>query len=255
MTIKKTKVMIHGISGRMGKEIESIFLTNSPRDLELIGGSSSETSKSELENLIKSSDLIIDFSAPSASIKLFDLLKDNNITGKKILLCTTGLNDSDLSHIRKITTDLSLSTLRAANTSLGVLVLYKTAVNLASSLFTHGFDIELIETHHNQKMDAPSGTAKFLAEGMSDATGCKTQYSHPQTEKRDSSVIGMHAVRGGGVYGEHEIRFISDVEEISISHRALSRSLFAKGSIILSGLLKKKTAGFYEYGDLELNDL
>jgi 4-hydroxy-tetrahydrodipicolinate reductase len=251
----KSNVMIHGISGRMGVEIKSIFEHDCPKSFELIGGSSSQTSDDELLSLLSDTEVIIDFSQPEASKKLFRQIKEHGIKDKKVLLCTTGLSTDDLKYIKDITKSQSLTTLRAANTSLGVLALYKSATKLASSLFGHGFDIEIVETHHKRKKDAPSGTAKFLGEGIAEATGAQTVIGHPENDQRAENSIGMHAVRGGGVYGEHEIRFISEFEELTISHRALSRSLFARGSIILAGFIRKKTSGFYEYGDLELSDL
>jgi len=251
----KIKVMINGISGRMGTEVESMLKNGASNNMELIGGVSLESSREELINLLSKSDLVIDFSSPEGSISLANAIKTNNLTNKKILLCTTGFSDLQISDLKSITKSQKCTMLQAPNTSLGILALYKSACGLASSLFDHGFDIEIVETHHSKKIDAPSGTALFLGDGICNATGATQVLGHPINKKRESNTIGMHAIRGGGVYGEHEIRFLSDHEEITISHRALSRSLFARGAIVLSALLAKQTTGFLEYGDLNLSDL
>lgn len=250
-----TKVFIYGLSGRMGQEINKIFDDQAPKNLKLIGGSTSKTSESELINRLAESDVVIDFSTTTATLKLFELIKSQNIRNKKVLLCTTGLSEKDLDFIREITASQQLATLRAANTSVGVLMLYKTAMKAAQFLFNYGFDIELVETHHKHKQDAPSGTAKLIADALAEQTKAQLADMHPRSEKRQENVIGVHAVRGGGVYGEHEVRFISEFEEFTISHRALSRTLFAKGAIVLANVIAKKPANFYEYGDLEMEDL
>lgn len=258
MQHKKTPfihTVIHGSSGRMGAEVASMITKTSFNDFTYLGGIDQSTDKDNYLALLRGAQLFIDFSTPEASLALFENLQKHSIEDKKILLCTTGFSSSQLSQIEDISKKHKLSVMQAPNTSLGVLSLYKVALELASTLVKHDFDIEIVESHHKRKKDAPSGTAKFLADGISKVTNFEQVSAHPRTEPRNPTTVGVHAVRGGGIFGEHEIRFISDVEEVTIMHRALSRSLFAKGALIIARALSKKAPGFYQYGDLELGEL
>lgn len=239
----------------MGQGVKKLLDTKNVQGLDLIGGLDANNSEQEVTDLVKKADLIIDFSQPIASLNLFNIISRNNLASKKVLLCTTGFTEAELTIIRNISVQNNITTLKAANTSLGILILHKLALRAAETLFEQDFNIEIIETHHKHKKDAPSGTAKLLADSLAQQLGISTVDQHPRADIREENVIGVHAVRGGGVFGEHEIRFISEDEEICLSHRALSRTLFAKGALVLARVLNKKSPGFYDYDEINLEDI
>jgi Dihydrodipicolinate reductase len=140
-------------------------------------------------------------------------------------------------------------------TSLGVLVLKHRSLSLTRILRPHGFDIEICETHHKDKKEAPSGTALMLAKALQTTDQSLSLQGEKRQEKRKSNEIGIHALRGGGVFGEHEINFLGELETLSISHKALDRSLFAKGALVLARWLTNKEPGFYELDELKLEEL
>lgn len=238
---------IHGVSGKMGRELES--LAKSKPDLSFHGGSSIETSDDEMLKGLTESQLVIDFSSPAGNASLIAKLK--NLQNKSVLICTTGLSEGALQDIKSLGKHHRIMV--AANTSLGVLVFSKILGEFGQLLFHSDFDIELLETHHRHKIDAPSGTLKFLRHALdpeNTLTDC-----HEYTGQRKKKEIGIHSIRGGGVAGEHTARFISESEEISITHRAFQRSLFATGALVLLKLLDQKSLGFYEYGSISTEEL
>lgn len=247
-------VALYGASGKMGKRIQ-LEIEKQQNGPSISGLIDAETTKTERIDILQKSDVVIDFSAAVATEAFFQLIDEEKIKNKKILVCTTGHSGDQLSFIQRVTKENNLSTLLAPNTSVGILILYKTAMNIASATLGFGFDIEITESHHRNKIDHPSGTAKFLASGIENVTGYQTQDGHPSGQKRNEKIIGMHAIRGGGVFGEHHIDFLSEDEQITLTHRAFSRTLFAKGSLILARILSSKTPGFYNYKDLSLSDL
>lgn len=202
--------------------------------------------------LLGKAELFIDFSLPEASMALADLLAAPDAPANKaVLVATTGLSPEQLDRWQQLGSQHRV--LIAPNTSLGVAASYQMAKQLAASLGRDSFDVEIVETHHRYKQDAPSGTALFLAEAVC-ADG-ERQVVTERTAARQTGEVGVAAVRGGSVFGEHEIRFLSDHEEVTISHRAFDRGLFAKGSLALGRWVLGQTPGFYHLRDIPLSEL
>ena len=168
-----------------------------------------------------------------------------------VVLCTTGLSDEQLEKVQK--TAEKVPVLKSANMSLGVNLLLKLLKDAAKVLGNAGYDIELVERHHNQKVDAPSGTALALADSINEALGGAYHYVYDRSQvrqKRDSREIGISAVRGGTIVGEHEVIFAGTDEVIEFKHTAYSRNVFAKGAVEAAKFLKGKTPGMYDMGDV-----
>lgn len=196
-------------------------------------------------------DVIIDFSHPSC---LSGLLEYAVTTGTPVVLSTTGYSDAQLAEIRNAAAQTALFS--SFNMSIGIQLLIALAKKAASVLGTQ-FDIEIIEKHHNQKIDAPSGTAIMLANAICEEfdEGKTLVYDrHSVRKKRDISEIGMHSVRGGTIVGEHEILFAGPDETISLTHTASSKRVFAEGSVNAAVFLAGKPAGMYNMTDL-LNEV
>lgn len=234
------KVNINGLGGKMGKEISCLIEKN--EDYLLI------------QNKYDEFDIILDFSSPEGNRILLEFLESKNIVEKSILIGTTGIEKDQLALWEKISLENSLNVLVAPNTSLGILMAVRAAMQLVGVLEQEDFDVEIVETHHRHKLDAPSGTALFLANNVAKASK-NLQVCTSRSAIREKHQLGVHAVRGGGVFGEHEIRFISSSEEISISHRAFSRELFGKGALVLGKWLNKQNPGFYNLFDIKLEDM
>lgn len=265
MENKRIKTWIHGTTGRMGKEIIEL-VSNAEGALEIIGGSGLsfvakytdgkmlEKPKDDLINLQSNADLFIDFTSSEGNKDLLGNFKANPaLANKSLLIASTGLSKEQISQWKSLTKERELSILMAPNTSLGVYLTLMSALNIASILRGKDFDIEIIETHHRNKIDSPSGTAKFLGTEIAKKEGLTPVYN--RTGKRQQDELGVVAMRGGSVFGEHEIKFLGDSEEISITHKALSRSLFAKGAIALGSWVYRKNPGFYGLLDIKLEEM
>jgi 4-hydroxy-tetrahydrodipicolinate reductase len=266
MSESKPAIWIHGASGRMGQEIQKA-LAERGRPFRLIGGSGYKfegadfqpdedvTASALAEALDKYAvELIVDFSAPEANVLLLDAMRTSHRRGMAVLLGTTGLTPEQLTRWRDVASAGAHRILVAPNTSIGILLLAKAALLAAGVAAGLAFDVEIVETHHRAKKDAPSGTAKFLAETIAGGVDDLA----PQYDRRGArraGEIGVHAVRGGGVYGEHEVRIIGDSEEICLSHRAFSRSLFAAGALTLGTWLLTRNPGYYNLLDIDVKDL
>ncbi|MEI8024775.1 MAG: 4-hydroxy-tetrahydrodipicolinate reductase [Pseudomonadota bacterium] len=238
----KHSLWIHGLSGKMGHELQTAV--SSSDDFVLEGGSALDITQESTRDGIQKSAVIVDFSSPKGTEAL--LAYSELFVGKTILFCTTGLDSSTLEKIKKLGANNNV--MLAPNTSIGVFLFGKILSAYGQILFQNNFDIEIVETHHRHKIDSPSGTAKFLRAAVDpdQSLSPRSDYNGVRN-KRD---IGMHAIRGGGVAGEHSVRFLSDSEELEITHRAFQRSLFATGALALVRILLKKSHGFYDYGDI-----
>jgi 4-hydroxy-tetrahydrodipicolinate reductase len=241
------KIWVHGISGRMGSKVSQYLAKAS--DFELVGGSDQHTTQAALTEGLDSSEGVIDFSSADGSAALLESFRQQRLISRVVLVASTGLSKDTLAGWRDYTQKHNLTTMVAPNTSFGILMLYHTLVDVASRLIEADFDVEVVETHHRHKVDAPSGTAIFLAEAIERSSAKMQQLFPRSTGARKSQEIGMHAIRGGGVFGEHEVRFISEEEEFYIGHRALSRDLFAKGAVNLFRWLQAREPGYYTYDD------
>ena len=193
-------------------------------------------------------DVIIDFSTAAVVGKIIDYCE---IHKKPVVICTTGLSDEILGRIEELSKTCAV--LRSANMSIGVNVMMKLLKQAVVRLAPEGFDIEIVEKHHNQKLDAPSGTALSLAEAMNEEMNGAYEYVYDRSgvrKKRDGKEMGISAVRGGNIVGEHDVIFAGTDEVITISHTAYSKKIFAKGAIAGARYLCGKAPGMYDMSDV-----
>ena len=192
--------------------------------------------------------MIVDFTSAAAIDVLLDYCE---IHGMPLVLCSTGLSDLQIQKVEQCAKKTAI--LRSANMSLGVNLLLKLVKDGARALGEAGFDIEIVEKHHNRKLDAPSGTALSLADSINEAMGGRYHYQYDRStrhEKRDKNEIGISAVRGGSIVGEHEVIFAGQEEVVTISHTAYSRAIFGKGAIEAAKFLAGRPAGLYTMADV-----
>jgi 4-hydroxy-tetrahydrodipicolinate reductase len=193
-------------------------------------------------------DVIIDFSSP---VHLEEMLNFAMSRGVGIILCTTGFTKEQLALIDEATKVIPI--LRSANMSMGINLILKLVQEAAVILAEAGFDIEIVEKHHNKKVDAPSGTALALADAMNEVLNNEYEYKYDRSGERvmrSTKEIGISAVRGGTIVGEHEIIFAGTDEVIEIKHTAYSKAIFAKGAVQAAKYLPGKAAGMYMMSDL-----
>ena len=243
------RVIISGYSGSMGKVLTKC--ANEDSELEIVCGSSKDDldvpfktyhKMSEVEEL---ADVIIDFSHHST---IEDTLSYAIKNKTPLVIATTGFNDEELTKIKKASNIIPI--FHSSNMSLGVNVLVKLVKEAAKSL--NGFDIEIIEKHHNKKLDAPSGTAVMIANGVKEVLP-DSEYiygRHGRSDKRSSNEIGIHAIRGGTIVGEHTTIFAGHDEVVEIKHSAQSKDIFAKGAIAAAKFLVKQEAGYYNMNNM-----
>ncbi len=199
------------------------------------------------KDIASNADAIIDFSNPAALAGLLEFAVENSIPA---VICTTGLNDAQLNLIKNAATKIPV--FFSANMSLGVNLVCELAKK-AAKVLGDSFDIEIVEMHHNQKIDAPSGTALMIADSIKDELDDDIRYEydrHSKREKRTKKEIGIHAVRGGTITGEHEVIFAGHDEIIKISHSARSKELFATGAVNAAKFIIGKPAGLYNMTDM-----
>lgn len=262
----KIGVWINGSSGRMGLEIQETLLKQQNK-FRIVGGSS-RTFEGELfhqgkkvtpqllgQSLCKDEvRLVLDFSNPEGNEVLLEAIAGQDVTNTAIVVGTTGIGADVLLRWKSLAEAQKLSILIAPNTSIGILLTAQAALRAAKVLSALNFDIEIVETHHRAKVDAPSGTANFLARSIVDEVD-GLQLARNRQGAREAGEVGVHSVRGGSIFGEHEIRMIGDHEEFTISHRALSRTLFAMGAVTLGGWITQQKPGFYSLNDVKLENL
>lgn len=240
-------ILLGGALGRMGREITRLCEKQDSKivcgvDLSYAGQQTDYPIVKGFELVTAKADVAIDFSRPDG---LSDLLSLCIREKMPLVLCTTGFSEAELSSIEQAAKSIAI--LRSANMSLGIHVL-RSLVKQASKALSDQFDVEIIERHHNQKVDSPSGTALMLYESVKDGRGedAPAVYGrYGRSAKRQLGEIGIHAVRGGTVTGEHEVCFYGDSEELILTHRAESRALFAQGAMAAAKFLCGKPAGMY----------
>ncbi|MBR6071553.1 MAG: 4-hydroxy-tetrahydrodipicolinate reductase [Acholeplasmatales bacterium] len=202
-----------------------------------------ECENKNFDNVKDKLDVIIDFSSP----KNLDMIYDYCMKTKTpVVFATTGYSDSELAKIDELSK--SVPVLRSANFSLGVILLNK-LVKMATPIL-EGYDIEVIEAHHNKKVDAPSGTAKMLVKTITDETGYSVKPGRDGYSPRSKTEVGVHAVRGGTIVGEHEVMYCGTDEVITLKHSAHSKKIFATGAIKAARWLVNKPKGFYDMDDV-----
>ena len=244
---------MHGCNGRMGRVITDLVSQESEATIvagvDKFGNSTGEFPVFDsIEKCDVPADVIIDFSNASAVDSVLDYAVEKKIP---VVLCTTGLSDDQLAKVKE--TSSKVAVLKSANMSVGVNVLMKVLRDAAPTLAAAGFDIEIVEKHHNQKLDAPSGTAIALADSINDSLNNEYEYVYDRStrrEKRPEKEIGISAVRGGTIVGDHDVIFAGLDEVVTLSHRAYSRSIFAKGAIEAAKFLAGKPAGMYDMSNV-----
>lgn len=248
------RAIMHGCNGHMGQTITSI-VKDDP-DIEIVAGidpydgiKNDYPVFASLKECDVDADVIIDFASAKATDALLDYCEEK---GMAVVLCTTGLSEEQVKRAKEVTTKKA-AVLKSANMSLGINVLMKLLKEAAATFDPAGFDIEIVEKHHNQKVDAPSGTALALADSINEEMGGKFEYVFDRSDrrqKRDRKELGISAVRGGNIPGDHDVIFAGGDEVITFSHRAYSKAVFAKGAIQAAKFLKGKAAGLYDMSDV-----
>ncbi len=248
-----TRIIMHGCNGKMGQVISDIVKEDAEAEI-VAGIDAYGESKNEyplyrtIDQCDMEADVIIDFSNADAVDMLLEYGEKKNIP---IVLCTTGLSEEQLTKVQEVSTKTAI--LKSANMSLGINTLMNLLQKAAKVLATAGFDIEIVEKHHNQKLDAPSGTALALADVMNEAMENTFDYKYDRSQerkKREKNEIGISAVRGGTIVGEHEIIFAGCDEVIEFKHTAYSRAIFGKGAVEAAKFLKDKDTGMYDMKDV-----
>ena len=193
-------------------------------------------------------DVVVDFASARAVDGLLDYCESH---GVPLVLCTTGLSEEQILRVGAAAEKTAI--LRSANMSLGVNLLMKLVQDAVRVLAGTGFDIEIVEKHHRRKKDAPSGTALALADSINTAMEDKYRYTYDRSDRsapRDPGEIGISAVRGGTIVGEHDVIFAGTDEVITFSHTAYSRAIFAKGALSAAKFLAGKGPGLYDMADV-----
>ena len=248
-----TNILMHGCNGKMGQVITGIVAENS--ETTMVAGIDPYTGVdndypvfTDGESCDVTSDVIIDFSNATAVEGIIDYAVK---TKTPAVICTTGLSPEQIDYLHKASEEVAI--LFSANMSLGVNLLISLAQKATAILTDANFDIEIVEKHHNQKVDAPSGTALAIADGINEVLDNSYAYQYDRSKdrvKRPKKEIGLHAVRGGTIVGEHDIIFAGDDEIIELNHKAMSKKIFAVGAVNAAKFLKGKPAGLYTMADL-----
>ena len=247
------KIIMHGCNGHMGQVISGIV--EKDPDAEIVAGidiadqgKNSYPVFTDIDACQVEADAIIDFSSAKATDKLLEYSAARQIP---VVLCSTGLSQEQLAKVEE--TSRKVAVLKSANMSLGINTLLKLVQDAAKVLAAAGFDMEIVEKHHRLKLDAPSGTSLALADSINEAMDNQYHYVYDRSqkrEKRDDKEIGISAVRGGTIVGEHEIIFAGQDEVIEFKHTAYSKSVFAKGAVEAAKFLAGKPAGMYDMADV-----
>lgn len=240
---------MHGCNGKMGQMISGL-LASDP-EAQLVAGIAARDDGhnpypvfTNIEECDVEADCLIDFSVAAAVDKMLDYCVEKKLP---CVLCTTGLSEEQLAKVRE--TSEKIAVLKSANMSLGINLLLKMLKEATAVLASAGFDIEIVEKHHNLKLDAPSGTALALADSMNEELGNSYEYVFDRSgrrEKRPQKEIGISAVRGGTIVGDHDVIFAGADEVITFSHTAYSKAVFGKGAIQAAKFLKGQPAGMYD---------
>lgn len=240
------KVILHGCNGKMGHMITE--MCSQDEEIRIVAGVDALHSGAgaypvyrDIYSCNIAADVVIDFSTASAVDTLLDYCTERKLP---CVLCTTGLSQEQLAHVKEASKKTAI--LRSANMTLGINLLMKVLKEAAAVLAPAGFDIEIVEKHHNQKVDSPSGTALLLADALAP---CDKQVID-RNGKRNHGELGITSVRGGGVVGEHEIGFYGEHEIVTISHSARSRELFAAGAFKAADFLLTAKPALYDMDDV-----
>lgn len=249
-----TRIIMHGCNGKMGQTITNIVKEDADAQIvagiDLFDGIQNEYPVfKSLADCDVEADVVIDFTAAPAVDALLDWCEAK---GMPVVLCSTGLTEEQ---VKRATTESIKKTavLKSANMSLGINVLLKLLKEAAAQFAPAGFDIEIVEKHHNLKLDAPSGTALALADSINEEMNGQYEYVYDRSQrrqKRDKKEMGISAVRGGTIVGDHDVIFAGTDEVITFSHRAYSKAVFAKGAVQAAKFLAGKEPGLYDMSDV-----
>ena len=251
------KILVHGCSGHMGQV--GGRLAGGDEQLRTVAGVDPFPGQEQAypvyqslqeywEKAEEKADVIVDFSSAKAVDALLSFCEK---TGTACVLCTTGLSEEQLARVKAVSEKAAV--LRSANMSLGINLLQNVLKKAAGVLAEAGFDIEIVEKHHNRKLDAPSGTALALADCINEELDGAYHYVYDRSDrrqKRDEREIGISAVRGGTIVGDHDVIFAGEDEVVTFSHRAYSRNVFAKGALQAAKFLQGRPAGLYDMSDV-----
>lgn len=252
------KVIINGCNGKMGQVLS--YQIRQDSELQIIAGIDKNPDRFNTvfpvyDNIFsckEKADVIIDFSKPEALEALLDYAIKTNTP---LVIATTGLSVKDMDNLKEAANKIAI--FQSANMSVGMNVLIKLA-QAAAKIMEDSADIEIVERHHNLKIDAPSGTAYLIANKINDSLKYPKEYifgRHSKTEKRSESEIGIHAIRGGTIVGDHTVIFAGGDEVIEMSHSAQSKNIFALGAIKAAKFIAKKEPAFYNMDDLLQNKI
>lgn len=247
------RIIMRGCNGRMGQVISGLAAED--QEAEIVAGVDlSDHGKNpypvfpSMEACDAEADVVIDFSSAADVDALLDYCGTHRLP---LVLCTTGLSEEQLAHVVAVSKETAV--LRSANMSIGINLLQKLLKEAAGVLAPAGFDIEIVEKHHNQKLDAPSGTALALADSINEEMDGAYEYVYDRSktrQKRGKKELGISAVRGGTIVGDHDVIFAGADEVITFSHRAYSRTVFGKGALEAAKYLAGKPAGMYDMSDV-----
>lgn len=246
--MSEVRIFLSGCMGRMGRVITDMVAES--EDAVIVAGSdvvmnpaSAFPIYADPNECKEEFDVIIDFSHVSALAAIMKLAETRN---KPLVMCTTGLSEEQKADLKALSNKVGV--FYSGNMSLGINVLIKLVRQAAASLYPD-FDIELVEEHHNKKLDAPSGTAIMIADAMNEEVDHQLEYVYERQskrQKREKKEIGIHSIRGGNIVGEHKVMFIGGEEILTISHSAQTRSVFARGAVAAAKYMDGKEAGMYD---------
>ncbi len=245
------EVMVNGCSGKMGQIVCDLVEENENLLLKCgfdknVTGEFAFPVYNKIEDIKEKPDVIIDFSVPIATFKILEYASKNNVP---VVIATTGFSDEEELKIKEYSKQIPI--FKSANMSYDIMIMKK-LVEWLAPLFKNT-DIEITETHHNHKIDSPSGTAQMLADSINNSLGntMHCEYNrHDKREKRDKKEIGMNSIRGGNIVGEHVVQFFGEFETFELKHTSYSRNVFAEGAIKAAEFLINKPNGFYKMEDM-----
>ena len=246
-------VIMHGCNGKMGRNIAAL-IADDPEITLAAGVDTFDEGKNpfpvfkDIRDCDTEADVIIDFSAAPAVDNLLTYCEERKVP---CVLCTTGLSEEQLQRVEEVSKKVAI--LKSANMSLGINMLLKLLKEAAKTLVPAGYDIEIVEKHHNLKKDAPSGTALALGDTINEEFDNEFDYVFDRSTRREvrpKKEIGFASVRGGTIVGDHDVIFAGTDEVITFSHSAYSKAVFAKGAVQAAKYLKGKPAGLYNMSNV-----
>lgn len=245
-----TNIILNGCNGKMGYAVTKAVSERADctivAGVDLYGDNANYPVYRKFEDVDVDADVIIDFSNPVVLDSMLGFAKSKKLP---VIICTTGFNEEQVAKINEASKDIPL--FYSGNMSLGINLIIELSKK-AAAILGQTFDVEIIEKHHNQKIDAPSGTALMIADGISEILP-DSQYvydRHSYRQKRAKNEIGIHAIRGGTIVGEHEVIFAGHDEIFSLKHQALSKEVFAVGAVNAAVYIKGKEPKMYNMSDL-----